>query len=126
MKHVRLSLIYPAVYLLVGGLAAMVFPGWLVHFFLSPFSYPEVAVRFVGVLSFVLGFLIALVVYKRLEALYLPLLGLRLFVGLWLLVFYFSQKDIMFLIMFIVGGFGVLLSLASFMLDKNHKPYETN
>ncbi len=126
MKYERLSLIYPATYLLLGGLAAMAFPDQLVRLFHSPFSYPEVTVQFVGVLSFVLGFLIALTVYKRLDVLYLPLLGLRLFVGLWLLVFYFSQRDIMFLVMFIVGGLGVALSLASLVLDKKNKPYEIN
>jgi len=118
MRHVRLSLIYPAVYLLMGGLTAMAIPAKLLQFFFSSFGYPEVTVRFVGVLSFVLGFLIALVVYYSLEKLYLSLLGLRLFVGLWLLVFYFSQKDIMFLIMFCIGGFGVLLSFLSLFIDR--------
>ncbi len=118
MKYTRLSLIYPATYLLIGGLAAMAFPARLMHFFLSPFSYPEVAVRFAGVLSFVLGFIMALVARKQLEVLYLPFLWLRLFVGAWLLVFYFSQKDIMFLIMFGVGGFGIMLSLGSLALDR--------
>lgn len=121
MRYFRLSLIYPAVYLLIGGLAAMAVPAKLLQFFFSPFGYPEVAVRFVGVLSFVLGFLIFMVAYKRLEVLYLPVLWLRLFVGAWLLVFYFLQKDIMFLIMFFIGGFGVFLTLYSLALDKNLK-----
>ena len=123
MKHTRLSLLYPATYLLFGGFVAMVFPSQLTHFFFSPFSYPEVAVRFVGVLSFVLGFIIALVVHRRLEALYLPILWLRLFVGIWLLVFYFSERDIMFLVMFFVGFIGVIFSLISYILDKK---YETH
>ena len=126
MKYTRLSLVYPAAYLLLGGLAAMGFPNWLTHFFLSPFSYPEVAVRFVGVLTFALGFIVVLAWYQQMEALYSPILWMRLFVGAWLLVFYFSEKDIMFLVMFVVGGVGVILSLASLFLDKNKQPYEIN
>jgi hypothetical protein len=122
MRYLRLSLAYPAVYLLIGGLAAMAVPAKLLQFFFSPFGYPEVTVRFVGVLSFVLGSLVFLIAYKRLEVLYLPLLWLRLFVGAWLMAFYFSQKDIMFLIMFCIGGFGVLLSLISLFIDKKGVP----
>lgn len=120
MKYTRLSLMYPATYLLVGGLAAMAFPTRLPLLFFSTADYPEVIVRFVGVLFFVLGFLISLVAYKRLEVLYLPILWLRLFVGAWLLAFYFSQKDIMFLIMFCIGGFGVLLSFVSLVMDRKN------
>ncbi|MCL5775196.1 MAG: hypothetical protein M1333_03215 [Patescibacteria group bacterium] len=125
MKYVRLSLVYPAIYLLIGGLAAMIFPAKLPLLFFSTAGYPEVAVQFVGVLSCVLGFLISLIAYKRLEVLYLPLLWLRLFVGIWLLAFYFSQKDLMFLIIFCLGGFGVLLSFFSLFMDRKNKNQKT-
>ncbi|HZS35552.1 MAG TPA: hypothetical protein VFF06_01935 [Polyangia bacterium] len=118
MRLTRLTLFYPATYLLSGGLAFAAAPSLALKLFFSNGSYGTVFPRFAGVLTFGLGVLVAQIIRHRAEALYSTVLWLRaLFCAAWIAL-YVASGDPLFLILLGMVGFGFLLTASAFLRER--------
>lgn len=118
MKRTHLSLYYLAGYLVPAGLALIVVPEFALKLLFSNGEYGDIIPRFVGVLVLGLGIIVVQIIRHRIEALYpttLLVRGIFLASFIWL---YFLSHDPLFIVLFGIVGFGVLLTLFSFLLDR--------
>ena len=119
-RWTRLSLLYPAGYLLTGGAALLVAPGVALRLFLSsqPEAYGDALPRMAGAVTLTLGVLVVQVFRHRLEALHPTIIGVRFFlVASWVFL-YARTRDPFFLFLAVMVGLGVGLSLGARWLDR--------
>jgi hypothetical protein len=114
---VRLSLWYPAAYLLTGGAMFMALPRLAFTMFLSTRAeaYGEVVPRMAGALIVALGVLVLQVIRHRATALYATIVGVRLFLVAAWLALYVHGGDRFFLVLAAMVGFGIVLTTAAMM-----------
>jgi len=118
MQRTRLSLFYLAGYLLIGGIAFLLFPQLSLKLLLSNGSYSDLMVRLVGMFMLGLGLMVVQFIRLRaheqyagtlvLRTIFLPILG-------W---FYWVYKDPMLLVLIGIVAFGYLLTLTCFVWDR--------
>jgi uncharacterized membrane protein YccC len=70
---------------------------------------------------FGLGVLIVQIIRFRLEMLYTTVIGVHVFFCISFLVFYGISQDPFVLVLLAVVGFGLLLTTASYLLDRQSK-----
>jgi hypothetical protein len=123
-RWTRLSLLYPAGYLLSGGAALLVAPALALKLLLAaqPEAYGDVMPRMAGAVTMALGVLVVQVFRHRLEALHPTIIGVRFFlVGTWVFL-YGRSHDPFFIVLAVMVGFGVVLSLAGRWVDARAAP----
>lgn len=115
----RLCLCYVAAYLILSGLAMLLWPKAGLALMQSSADYGEVMPRWVGMLSLALGALIVQTVRQRLAVLYplgffMPAAMAVGFIGL-----YLQSRDALFLVVFAVVAVGVVFTGASLWHDRS-------
>lgn len=118
MKRTHLSLYYLAGYLLPAGVALIAAPQFALKHLFSNADYGNIIPRFVGVLILGLGIIVVQIIRHRVEVLYPTTLIVRtIFLASFVWLYFFSN-DPQFLTLLGIVGFGVLLTLFSFLGDR--------
>jgi hypothetical protein len=119
MNWTRFSLYYLCGYLLLGGFRFLFFPAEGLRLFLSTGDYGDVFPRVAGMLLAGLGMTVLGIILTRSEALYPATLLVRVFFLTCLAAFYVFTRDPLFLVLFAIVGFGFVLTLTSYLLDRS-------
>lgn len=125
-RYTRLSLYYPAAYLLSGGLAMLVEPMVAMRLFFcrDPTVYGDVLPRMGGALTFALGVLVVQIIRHDVRVMHTTIIGVRVFlVSVWLWL-YATSGDPFFLTLGLMVAFGVVLSVIAKALDRRAQPLE--
>jgi uncharacterized protein YjeT (DUF2065 family) len=118
MKLTRWSIFYEAGYLLVAGIFLLFAPEAAFKLLFSNASYGDVLPRLFGTALFSTGAVFVQMLRKHIEELYKTTIFVRIpliIVNLWL--FYYSGNPL-FLTLFAIVSFGVVLTVAGYLLDK--------
>jgi hypothetical protein len=107
----RLTLIYLAAYLLIGGCAFLVAPAFSLRILLSNGEYGDIMPRVVGLFMFVLGGVIVQFVNARDYRYYLYTIVARSFIVVVMTSFYFKARDPLFLVLDAIVLIGLLPSI---------------
>jgi hypothetical protein len=118
MKRTHISLYYLCSYLLLGGFVLLFFPSEGLKLFLSNGDYGDVFPRVAGMLLAGLGMVVFAIIRTRSEALYPATLVIRTFFLACLAGFYVFTRDPLFLVLLAIVGFGFILTLTSYLLDR--------
>jgi uncharacterized protein YjeT (DUF2065 family) len=118
MKRTRLSFYYLIGYLVPASLALLLVPRLALKLLLASGDYGDVMPRLVGMALLALGVLVIQIVRYRLEMLYTTVLAVRGGMLVILLSLYFYSRDPFFVILFLVVGFGFVLTSVSLWLDR--------
>lgn len=118
MKRTHVSLYYLASYLLLGGIALIIQPQVFVRLLFSNADYPDVSLRFIGILLIAIGMIIVQIIRLKVEQLYTTTLIVRSFILAGLIGLYIASGDPLFLSLIVIVGFGMLLTGASYMMDR--------
>jgi len=107
----RLTLIYLAAYLLVGGCAFLVAPALSLRLLLSSGDYGDIMPRVVGLFMSVLGGVIVQFALARDYRYYLYTIVARSFIVLVMTALYFKARDPLFLVLDAIVLIGLLPSI---------------
>jgi hypothetical protein len=118
MSRTRFSLYYLCFYLLFGGFVLLLFPAEGLKLFLSTGTYGDVFPRVAGMALAGLGMTVFAIIYTRSEAMYPATLIIRPFFLACLAAFYALTQDPLFLVLLAIVGFGFVLTLTSYLLDR--------
>ena len=121
MNRTHMSLYYLCTYLLLGGFVLLFFPAGGLKLFFATGDYGTVFPRVAGMLLAGLGMFIVAIIYTRSEALYPTTLVARTFFLACLAAFYWMTNDPLFLVLLGIVGFGFVLTLTSYLLDRKHQ-----
>jgi len=116
-----LSLYYLGTYLPIAGLALLFVPSFATKLLLSNRTYDEEFMRLAGALLLAVGILVIQIIRYRVEVLYSTTLAIRLGLIVVLLWLYALSSDTFFLVIFVVVGFGVVLTGISYYLDRRDR-----
>jgi uncharacterized protein YjeT (DUF2065 family) len=120
MKLTRLSLYYLATYLPLAGLALLFVPDFATKLLLSNRTYEDTFMRVAGGLALGLGVLIIQIVRYRIEILYRWTLIIRVGLISMFAVLYARTSDPFFISLFVIVGFGVVLTAIGYYLDRRN------
>jgi uncharacterized protein YjeT (DUF2065 family) len=120
MKLTRLSLYYLATYLPVAGLALLFVPDLATKQLLSNRTYDDTFERLAGGVLLALGVLIIQIVRLRIEPLYPWTLVVRAGLLTMFVALYARTSDPFFISLFVIVGFGVVLTAAGYSLDRRN------
>ena len=115
MKMTRFSLFYLAGYLIPAGLLLLLAPAFSTRLLLSNGNYGDVFPRLAGML------LIVQIIRFHLDVLYTTTLVIRLFFCVCFIVFYLMSHDPFFLVLLVIVAFGLVLTGASYLMDRRDK-----
>ncbi len=118
MKRTRISLYYLCTYLLVGGFVLLFFPAGGLKLLLATGDYGDVFPRVAGMLLAGLGMVVVAIITTRSEVLYPATLIVRTFFLACSAAFYWMTHDPLFLVLLGIVGFGFVLALTSYLLDR--------
>jgi hypothetical protein len=118
MRRTHLSLYYLAGYLVVAGVALIATGQLAMRLLLSNGEYGDALPRLLGVVLLALGILIAQIIRHRLEVLYSTTLVVRGLILTVLAGLFVATRDPFFLVLIGIVGLGVLLTGASYLLDR--------
>ena len=121
MNRTRLSLCYLAGYLLIGGLALLVFPAESLRLMMSNANYGDVMPRVAGMLLAGLGLFIVGMIVVRAEALYPATLGVRTFFLIAIAWFYAMNHDPFFLVMGAIVALGFVMTGFSYLSERGSR-----
>jgi uncharacterized protein YjeT (DUF2065 family) len=107
----RLTLIYLATYLLMGGLGFLIAPALSLRLLFSNGAYDDIMPRVVGLFMFVLGGVIVQFVRARDYRYYLYIIVARCFIVLVMTALYFKARDPLFLVLDAIVLLGLLPSI---------------
>lgn len=119
MKLTRISLFYLATYLPLAGLALLFIPDVATKLLLSNRSYADDTFqRLAGGVLLALGIVIIQIVRYRVEALYPWTLVVRAGLLTMFVALYARTSDPFFISLFVIVGFGVVLTAIGYFLDR--------
>lgn len=118
MKRTHASLYYLASYLGFGGIALLAAPQFFVKLLLSNGEYPDVPLRFLGVMLVSLSIIVIQIIRRRVELMYATTLVVRLFICASLVGLYLESNDPLFLTLLAIVGVGLIITGTSYWLDK--------
>jgi hypothetical protein len=107
----RLTLIYLATYLLIGGCSFLVAPAFALRLLLSNGAYGDVMPRLFGLFMFVLGGVIFQFARARDYRYYLYTIVARCFIVVVMTTLYFKTRDPLFLVLDAIVLIGLLPSI---------------
>jgi hypothetical protein len=114
----RLSLYYPATYLLVTGVGFLFAPQLSLKQLLSNGHYDNTFVQFTGTFMIALSMLVGQIIRFRVDVLYPTTLFVRTFFIVVIAALYHRTNDPAFLVVLAVVGLGVALTASAFILDR--------
>src|SRR5262245_32517712 len=116
----RLTFIYLASYLLVGGLGLLITPELTLHLLLSNGSYGDIMPRLVGIFMIAIGGLIFQFVGHRDYRYYRYSIVARIFILIAMSALYFKSRDPLFLVFNAIVLVGLLPSIyIAVIIDPN-------
>jgi uncharacterized protein YjeT (DUF2065 family) len=115
----KITLIYLASYLIIGGIGFGFIPEMVLKIFMSSGTYGDIMPRVVGMFMIVLGFLITLFIKNVDYKYYLPTIIARSFIVIFLGALYFNTDDPLFIILNIIVLIGLLPSIFIYLKDKS-------
>jgi hypothetical protein len=118
MHRTHLSLYYLVSYLTVAGLALLLAPGFALSLLLSNGDYGNVFPRLAGMLLLGLAILVGQIIRLRIEALYPTTLIVRLLFLVSFVFLFVISGDPFFLVVFAIVSVGVIVTGASYLLDR--------
>jgi len=118
LGRTRLSLFYLAGYTLPSGLALLLAPALTLKLLFTSGHYPDPIVRLTGVVLFALGVFVLQTIRHRLAVLYPTTLIVRSVILVVLGGLYWMSGDPLFLVLVGVVGFGFVLTLSCWLLDR--------
>jgi uncharacterized protein YjeT (DUF2065 family) len=119
----RLTFIYLASYLIVGGLGFLVAPELILRLLLSNGSYGDVMPRLVGIFMIALGGVILQFVYARDYRYYRYAIIARIFIVAAITSLYFKARDPLFLVLDAIVLVGLLPSIyVAVLMDRSTTP----
>jgi hypothetical protein len=118
MRRTHLSLYYLAGYLVIAGVALIATGQLAMRLLLSNGEYGDALPRLLGVVLLALGILITQIIRHRLEVLYSTTLVVRGLILAVLAGLFVATRDPFFLVLIAIVGLGVLLTGASYLLDR--------
>jgi uncharacterized protein YjeT (DUF2065 family) len=118
MRRTNLSLYYLAGYLIPAGTLLLLVPDFATKLLLSNRTYDDAPFRLAGILLIGLGILIVQIIRHRLEVLYSTTIVVRLLISGTLIGLYLRTSDPFFLVVLTVVVIGIVLTGASFLLDR--------
>jgi len=118
MKRTRLSLAYPATYLLIGGIGLLLAPKIALSLLLATGDYGRVFPQIVGMFMIGLGIVVVQIIRLNVAVLYPTAIAVRAFFLVCLAVFYFVTVDPLFLVLLAIVGFGVVLTTWSYLTEE--------
>jgi len=118
MHRTRLSLFYLGSYLGLIGFGLLFVPHGTLKILQSNRDYDEVMTRIAGMLMSGLGFSIFGMIRARSDEQYPATLLIRLYFILCFVVFYLMTRDPLFVVLTGIVGLGLVLTLASYLLDR--------
>jgi hypothetical protein len=118
MNRTRVSLYYLGSYLVIIGIALLVAPQTTLRILQSNGDYRDVFPRVGGMLMSGLGFSIFGMIGARSEAQYPTTLIVRTYFLVCIAAFYAMTSDPMFLVLAAIVGFGFVLTLSSYLIDR--------
>ena len=118
MNKTRISLFYLGSYLLLIGLGLLFAPNGTLRILQSNRHYDDVFVRIAGMLMSGLGLSIFGMIRARSSAQYPATLFMRVYFISCFFVFYARTRDPLFLVLVGIVGFGVVLTLTSYLFDR--------
>jgi uncharacterized protein YjeT (DUF2065 family) len=119
MKLTRLSLFYLATYLPIAGLALLFVPDFATKLLLSNHTYTEDTFqRLAGGVLLALGIVIIQIVRLEVEPLYRWTLVVRAGLLTMFVALYARTSDPFFISLFVIVGFGVVLTAIGYWLDR--------
>lgn len=121
MHRTRLSLYYLATYLPIAGLLLLIIPDVATKLLLSNRTYDDVFTRLAGALLLSLGTLVIGIVRYRVEVLYAWTLAIRLGLCIVLAALFIRSGDPFFAVIFVIVAFGVVLTGATYWLDRRDR-----
>jgi uncharacterized protein YjeT (DUF2065 family) len=121
MKKTRRSLYYLASYLVFGGLGFLILPKLMLRLFMSNGDYSDVMIRLVGLMLLSLGIIIVQLIRYQIEQLYTTTLFVRSIIIAFLIAFYLIYNDPLLLVLFVIVGFGLILTISSYLLDRKKR-----
>ena len=118
MNLTRLSLFYLATYLPIAGLALLFVPDFATKLLLSNQTYEDTFQRLAGAVLLALGVLIIQIVRLRVEVLYPWTVVVRIGLLAAFVWLYARTSDPFFVVLFVIVGFGVVMTAAGYYLDR--------
>jgi hypothetical protein len=118
MSKTRLSLFYLGSYLFIIGIGLLLVPQGTLKILQSNGDYGDVFPRVSGMLMSGLGLSIFGMIRARSYAQYPATLFIRVYFIACILVFYAMTRDPFFLVLIVIVGFGFVLTLSSYLLDR--------
>ncbi len=118
MGKTRLSLFYLAGYLSIGGFCLLVFPQTAVGLLLSNGDYSNVMLRMVGVFFLAIATIVVQFIRHRTAVLYPTTLIVRAGFLTAFISFYVIYKDPMMIVIAGIVGFGFILTMTAYLLER--------
>jgi hypothetical protein len=118
MHRTNLSLYYLAGYLIPAGALLLLVPEFATKLLLSNRTYDYAPFRLVGILLIGLGILVVQIIRYRLQMLYPTTVVVRLLISATLIGLFAETRDPFFLVVLTVVVIGIVLTVASFLLDR--------
>ena len=118
MTKTRFSLFYLGSYLALGGLGLLLVPHATLRLLQSNRDYGDVFPRVTGMLMSGLGLSIFGMIRARASDLYPATLVIRVYFIACIITFYWMTADPLFLVLLGIVGLGFLLTLGSYLLDR--------
>ena len=118
MQRTRRSLFYLAGYLIPSGLALAVAPTTALHLLMATGDYGTVMPRLLGVILLALGVIVVGMIRHRAETMYPSALIARVPILLGIIALWLQTRDPLFISLLVVVGFGFVLTLVSWIRDR--------
>jgi hypothetical protein len=121
LNRTRLSLYFPAIYLVVARVSFMFFPTFTLRLLFSTGHYEHVFIELCGLFLLGLAVLVMRTIRFRLAAMYPTLIGVRVFFCVGYIMLYGQTGDPFFLSLLAIVGSGVLASMICFAKDRSEQ-----
>jgi hypothetical protein len=121
LRRTRVSLYFPAIYLVVAGVNFTLFPTLALRLLFSTGQYERPFIELCGLFLLGLAVLVIQTIRFRLAALYPTLIGVRAFFCVGYLMLYGQTRDPMFLSLLAIVGSGLLASMVCFATDRSEQ-----
>jgi uncharacterized membrane protein len=121
LSRTRVSLYFPASYLVVAGVSFTLFPTFALRLLFSTGHYERVFVELCGLFLLGLAALVIQTIRLRLAAIYPTLIGVRVFFCAGYVMLYGQTRDPLFLSLLAIVGSGLLASTICLATDRSEQ-----
>ena len=119
LSRTKISLYFPAIYLVVAGAGFVLFPTLTLRLLFSAGNYERIFIELCGLFLLGLAVLVIQAIRFRLTAIYPTLIGVRVFFCVGYVTLYEQSRDPFFLSLLAIVGSGLLASMICFAKDRS-------